>query len=122
MLSRSLAHFDLGWPSTRRPRVVSLGSRFLSSSPDCLLTLSLETMSTWTPDSWRAKPVGQTVEYPSPAPSSSSSSSSAERDPEPVLFKRKQGLESVAGKLQTLPPLVSAVEVRPLSLPPWQEA
>ncbi|GAA5929471.1 hypothetical protein JCM3775_002349 [Rhodotorula graminis] len=73
-------------------------------------------MSTpWSPDSWRAKPVGQTVEYPSPTPSSSSSSS-AERDPDPVLFKRKQGLEAVAGKLQTLPPLVSAVEIERLKL------
>lgn len=70
-------------------------------------------MTEWTPQTWRSRPVGQTVEYLVPSPSSSS----GERDPDPVVFKRKQGLESVAQKLETLPPLVSAVEVRPPACP-----
>ncbi|BGP46210.1 hypothetical protein JCM10450v2_002050 [Rhodotorula kratochvilovae] len=67
----------------------------------------------WTPQSWRSKPLTQDVVYPAPAPSSSSSSSSSS-PPDPVLYKRKQGLEDVGKKLATLPPLVSAVEIERL--------
>lgn len=86
--------------------------------------------STWTPQSWRAHPVGQPVVYPQPSPTADLKSSD-EADlarledgkqvegrggPDPVLWKRKQPLEEVVKKLEKLPPIVSAVEVRYYSL------
>lgn len=51
--------------------------------------------SAWAPDSWRQKPIKQDVIYP-----------------EEIVTKSKQDLPSVLTKLRSLPPLVSAVEVR----------
>ncbi len=67
----------------------------------------------WSPQSWRQKPVVQDVVYPTPS-ISSSSSSNAEQDsqPDPVTYKRKQQLEDVVFKLEKLPPIVSPTEVR----------
>ncbi|BGP14036.1 hypothetical protein JCM10213_005620 [Rhodosporidiobolus nylandii] len=67
----------------------------------------------WSPQSWRAFPVGQPVLYHSPTPSSSNSEQQRE-EPDPVLYRRKQGLEEVVGKLEKLPPIVSAVEIERL--------
>ncbi|GAA6064643.1 hypothetical protein JCM10212_004485 [Sporobolomyces blumeae] len=65
--------------------------------------------STWTPSSWRTKPIGQSVEYPTP-----SSSTAASDDVDPVLYKRKLNLDQVVDKLSSLPPIVSAVEIERL--------
>ncbi|BGP22964.1 hypothetical protein JCM10295v2_001855 [Rhodotorula toruloides] len=65
----------------------------------------------WSPQSWRSKPVGQTVTFPSP-----SSSSSTQPAPDPVLYKKKQGLGDVVHRLETLPPIVSATEIERLKL------
>lgn len=70
----------------------------------------MQSSSDWSPQSWRSKPVGQDIAYPTPSASSSSGTSATE--PDPVLYKRKEGLEGVTRKLEQLPPLVSAVEVR----------
>ena len=68
--------------------------------------------SSWSPQSWRQKPVVQDVVYPTPS-ISSSSSGNAEQDsqPDPVTYKRKQQLEDVVSKLEKLPPIVSPTEV-----------
>ena len=70
-------------------------------------------ISSWSPQSWRQKPVVQDVVYPTPS-ISSSSTSNAEQDsqPDPVTYKRKQQLEDVVSKLEKLPPIVSPTEVR----------
>ncbi|GAA5876528.1 hypothetical protein JCM8547_009416 [Rhodosporidiobolus lusitaniae] len=65
----------------------------------------------WTPQSWRSKPVGQPVHYPSPT---STLPQSDATEPDPVLWRRKQGLEEVVQRLKTLPPIVSAVEIERL--------
>ncbi|GAA6026846.1 hypothetical protein JCM8097_005903 [Rhodosporidiobolus ruineniae] len=70
------------------------------------------TSSAWSPSSWRSKAIGQDVVYPPP----SSSSSTSAQEPDPVLYKRKQTLEEVTGKLETLPPIVSAVEIERLKV------
>ncbi|GAA5829529.1 hypothetical protein JCM11251_000192 [Rhodosporidiobolus azoricus] len=71
----------------------------------------------WTPSSWRSCPVGQPVSYPEPSPTStSSSSSSSQTEPDPVLYKRKEPLADVIKKLETLPPIVSAVEIERLKV------
>lgn len=69
-------------------------------------------ISSWSPQSWRQKPVVQDVVYPTPS-ISSSSSGNAEQDsqPDPVTYKRKQQLEDVVSKLEKLPPIVSPTEV-----------
>ena len=63
----------------------------------------------WTPESWRQHPITQAVEYPVCAPATESSAL-----PDPASWRRKKGLEEVKQKLRSLPPLVSAVEVRSL--------
>ncbi|GAA5996466.1 3-deoxy-7-phosphoheptulonate synthase class II [Rhodotorula paludigena] len=72
----------------------------------------MQSSSDWSPQSWRSKPVGQDIAYPTPSASSSSGTSANE--PDPVLYKRKEGLEGVTRKLEQLPPLVSAVEIERL--------
>ncbi|GAA5953830.1 hypothetical protein JCM3765_000663 [Sporobolomyces pararoseus] len=64
----------------------------------------------WAPSSWRSFPIGQSVEYPSPTTSASTSTS----EPDPVLYKKKSTLDEVVNKLETLPPIVSAVEIERL--------
>ncbi|GAA5970070.1 hypothetical protein JCM11641_000254 [Rhodosporidiobolus odoratus] len=66
--------------------------------------------TTWSTQSWRDRPIGQSVQYP--VPSTSTSTSSVE--PDPVLYKRKESLEQVCTKLEKLPPIVSAVEIERL--------
>lgn len=61
----------------------------------------------WTPESWRACPITQAVEYPASVESTPGSVL-----PDPASWRRKKGLEEVKQKLRSLPPLVSAVEVR----------
>lgn len=64
------------------------------------------TTDTWSPQSWRTKPIVQDVTYPQEV---------ADQDAgevDPLAWKRKQGLHQVVEKLEKLPPLVSAVEVR----------
>lgn len=61
------------------------------------------TANDWSPSSWRSKPVVQDVVYPTQP--------NHVEAVDPVAWKRKQGLEQVVEKLETLPPLVSAVEV-----------
>ncbi|GAA5951801.1 hypothetical protein JCM8115_005244 [Rhodotorula mucilaginosa] len=72
-------------------------------------------ISSWSPQSWRQKPVVQDVVYPTPS-ISSSSTSNAEQDsqPDPVTYKRKQQLEDVVSKLEKLPPIVSPTEIERL--------
>lgn len=78
------------------------------------LMVSTAPAAQWSTQSWRNKPVGQTVSYPDP-----SSSSATGAAPDPVLYKKKQGLEDVVHKLETLPPIVSATEVRPPDPHQW---
>lgn len=60
----------------------------------------------WTPDSWRAFPIGQPVSYPQ-----QQAPEEGKPVPDPATWKRKQSLEEVVEQLGELPPLVSAVEV-----------
>ncbi|GAA5941898.1 tryptophan--tRNA ligase MSW1 [Sporobolomyces koalae] len=65
--------------------------------------------SEWTPSSWRQKPIGQAVEYPTPT-----RRHDAESDPDPVVYRKKLELNQVVDKLERLPPIVSAVEIEKL--------
>lgn len=64
--------------------------------------------SSWSPQSWRQKPVVQDVVYPTP----STSDQQQDAQPDPVTYKHKQQLEDVVSKLEKLPPIVSPTEVR----------
>lgn len=63
----------------------------------------------WSPQSWRQKPVVQDVVYPTP---STSTTGADAQEPDPVTYKRKQQLDDVVAKLEKLPPIVSPTEVR----------
>lgn len=84
-------------------------SAFLTQ-PQRLVSLPLANLdmsaANWTPESWRQHPITQAVEYPVCATSTESPA------PDPAAWRRKKGLEEVKQKLRSLPPLVSAVEVR----------
>lgn len=59
----------------------------------------------WSPNSWRQHPVTQAVTYPEiPA-------ITADSTVDPAAWRKKKGLEEVIKKLESMPPLVSAVEV-----------
>ena len=60
----------------------------------------------WSIDSWKSKPIVQHVDYP-PMPTIDT----AAPTPNPILYRQKEPLETVLGKLEKLPPIVSAVEV-----------
>lgn len=63
-------------------------------------------MSNWTPTSWKQHPVTQAVIYPN-----LTNLNESINDVDPEIWKRKKGLDEVIIKLESLPPLVSAVEV-----------
>lgn len=67
----------------------------------------MASQSEWTRDSWRSKPIVQDVVYPEFKSTSSDDLAAVDQ----AIYKRKQSMEQVVSKLNTLPPIVSAVEV-----------
>lgn len=91
----------------------SSSARFVESWTSILTVMSGSTSTanpSWSPQSWRQKPVVQDVVYPTP--SISNTNTEQDSQPDPVTYKRKQQLEDVVSKLEKLPPIVSPTEVR----------
>jgi 3-deoxy-D-arabino-heptulosonate 7-phosphate (DAHP) synthase class II len=68
---------------------------------------AIQQSSEWSRDSWRSKPIVQDVIYPTISSIEPQSDAAVDQ----ATYKRKQSMEQVVSKLNTLPPIVSAVEV-----------
>ena len=79
--------------------------------PSILYTQGIMAQLEWTRDTWRSKPIVQDVVYPEMKSVDANTSAAAI---DQVVYKRKQSMDQVVAKLNTLPPIVSAVEVSPL--------